>query len=513
MITVHKTYRFDPATDLIGKGGFGSVYRATDTNLNMQVAIKKYSGNLPVKYSLFEEIKRVISLSHPNLVRYYDAFELSETSSFGEKIQVGVLEYVSGGDLGKLLRQAPQPELNKELVIGIMSGLQYLHSQGIIHRDLKPENILLQPNNDASTLTPKIADFGISKVLSDSSSGNSSLVIGSIEYMAPEQFNLSRYGHNGRLQTNLDLWSLGVLVYEMFVGKAPFGKTQDGIARDEIMRNILEKPLDQIHTIPAPFDQIVQRCLVRSAGQRAQSVDELFELLYRPVAANLSPRLSTAVIRRPHLATEQIAPKPYPTTDTNTPSTNTISLADVWRPTMLVPVVLAGAGIALGSMGWAWLTQATPQNMLWTGIGSTLAAALTWVIFGVVRARRYEFFAYLLASMAWLYCGGRALLLYNYQQQKATYSQLKLQIGSDLNTPLWEHYYPLAGWAIVVLLVAARYGRLRWLDTIPLALSGIWLSYLGAGSNWSSGMAMVMAIAWCILCGGLGRLLYTRNAL
>lgn len=99
MITVKKTYEFNPDTDLIGKGGFGKVYRALDRNLNMQVAIKKYSGNLPAKYSLFEEIKRAIRLNHPNLVRYYDAFELEEASAFGDKIQMGVLEYVNGGDL------------------------------------------------------------------------------------------------------------------------------------------------------------------------------------------------------------------------------------------------------------------------------------------------------------------------------------------------------------------------------------------------------------------------------
>ncbi len=107
LMNLNKTYEFNPDTDLLGTGGFGKVYKAVDKNLGMVVALKKYSGSLPAKYSLFEEIKRAIKLNHPNLVRYFDAFELQESATFGDTIQVGVLEYVNGGDLGKLLRTKP----------------------------------------------------------------------------------------------------------------------------------------------------------------------------------------------------------------------------------------------------------------------------------------------------------------------------------------------------------------------------------------------------------------------
>lgn len=285
MITVKKTYEFNPDTDLIGKGGFGKVYRALDRNLNMQVAIKKYSGNLPAKYSLFEEIKRAIRLNHPNLVRYYDAFELEEASAFGDKIQMGVLEYVNGGDLMGLYRKKTDIQTLKQLFAGIMEGLRYLHRHGIIHRDLKPENILIQ--DEQGVLTPKIADFGISKALRDADAGASSLVIGSVEYMAPEQFNVEKYGINKQLHTNLDLWSLGVMICEAFTGQAPFGKTQQGMARDEIMRNILTQDLNETtwQKIPEPFRQVAKRCLVRNAAQRALNIDELMMILYGNTAA------------------------------------------------------------------------------------------------------------------------------------------------------------------------------------------------------------------------------------
>ena len=276
-MTVKKTYEFDPETDLIGKGGFGRVYKAKDVKIGMEVALKQYSGNLPAKYSLFEEIKRAIRLNHPNLVRYFDAFELEETTTFGDKIQVGVLEYVNNGDFMQLLRTKPNVETLTSIFEGIMHGLRYLHNKGIIHRDLKPENILI--HKEHGEFIPKIADFGISKVLSENS-GESSLVIGSIEYMAPEQFNVVRYGIDKQLHTNLDLWSLGTIIYEAFTGKAPFGKTKRGFSRDEIMRNILQQNLEELEQVPQPFRRIVERCLVRKADERAQSVDELLNILY-----------------------------------------------------------------------------------------------------------------------------------------------------------------------------------------------------------------------------------------
>ena len=277
MMTVQKTYQFDPEKDLIGKGGFGSVYKAKDLSLDIWVAIKKYSGQLPAKYSLFEEIKRAIQLNHPNLIRYYDAFELKDNTAFGDKIQVGVLEYANGGDLYQLFKGKSDFDTLSKIFQGIMLGLQYLHERGIIHRDLKPENILL--HREESLLTPKIADFGISKVLDDKESG-SSLVIGTISYMAPEQFNLKKYGKNKELHTNLDLWSLGTIIYEAFTGDAPFGKTEAGMSRSEVMRNILDKEVSELDKIPEPFQEIVRRCLVKDASQRVQKVDELLWVLY-----------------------------------------------------------------------------------------------------------------------------------------------------------------------------------------------------------------------------------------
>ena len=507
MITVTKTYQFDPQTDLIGKGGFGRVYRATDTNLNMQVAIKKYSGNLPTKYSLFEEIKRVIHLSHPNLVRYFDAFELHESSSFGDKIQVGVLEFVNGGDLSGLLRTATKndTELLKEIIIGVMSGLQYLHSQGIIHRDMKPENILLQKNGNQ--ITPKIADFGISKVISDSSSGNSSLVIGSIEYMAPEQFNLSKYGKNGKLQTNLDLWSLGVIIYEAFCGKAPFGKTQEGISRDEIMRNILEKDLSEIATIPAPFNKIAKMCLVRSAEQRAQSIDQLFEVLYRPLATNLSPRLATAVIHRSHLITEQIV-----ATDSSALSAPISTNQYQFSVTYLLPFLTFVLGSLFFANSASFFDVTKLHHLLYPSVISGVLLLVNIIGLFAFKAKRHEFFGYFLSFTALLFYGIMGFLLLTYAQQKAQFAAANLKMGTDLNTPIFQSYYPLMALALLGLLLAVRYKQLIWVEMISVALCGLFWTYQIAGTSLSSSMAWVLAVAILVLCGGLGAMLKQRDS-
>ena len=407
------------------------------------------------EYSLFEEIRRAIRLNHPNLVRYYDAFELNEQTPFGDKIQVGVLEYVNGGDLLRFMRQQPAEPIIKEVVIGVMSGLQYLHSCGIIHRDMKPENILLQQEGDR--LIPKIADFGISKVLSESGSGNSSLVIGSIEYMAPEQFNLGRYGNNGQQHTNLDLWSLGVIIYELFHGQPPFGRTAQGIPRDEIMRNILEHPLDDFGPIPEPFRQIAQRCLVRSAAQRAQSVDELFDILYRygmviqpgsgttimlPQKIDVS-KMETEPIRRPSGIVQptpvdppvepvkKVMPPPVEQPKVSrTQSAFTQSLA--WQPVWLLPLVSAAVAYYVYENRVDIFGKGTPISTLYL-FPALLAVSLLVVNAIVSWSRREQSVGlsfFLLAFFTLPYYAIKALLAYDYAQQKIRYTQLKLELGA-----------------------------------------------------------------------------------
>ncbi|RMG25901.1 MAG: serine/threonine protein kinase, partial [Bacteroidetes bacterium] len=268
MAILNNRYEFDPATDELGRGGFGRVFRAKDTFLNREVVLKYAAkGDLPDKYSLIEEIKRVIDFNHPNLTRYFDAMTDRAESGFGETVeyQIGVMEYVRGGNLQDFLASRPTEEQLRPIILGILEGLDYLHKQGIIHRDIKPKNILLQPED--GKLIPKICDFGISKSAGGEMTALSN-VIGTFEYMSPEQL-----GNNPdqRIGTNADLWSLGVVMYEMFTGELPFGSQRSGQTSAQVIGNILraETP-PKLNQIPQPYRTAISQCLVLDARNRVR---------------------------------------------------------------------------------------------------------------------------------------------------------------------------------------------------------------------------------------------------
>ena len=269
---LNNKYEYNPRTDQLGKGGFGTVFKATDTILNRAVALKLVDrNNLPAKYSLVSEISRVIDL---NLVRYYDAFIYTATDSMGQEteVQVGVMEYVNGGDLKQFCGRANTiPDLN-ELLQGILDGLTYLHSKGIIHRDIKPQNILLQKEH--GKLIPKISDFGISKNIGDSGSTVSGLV-GSQAYMSPEQLNNT----GGKLSPASDVWAFGILVYELFTGERPFdtpGVTSDA----QIITNIVTCRLpERINTLPQPYQDVVKACVTKDIHRRIGSAVDVKAML------------------------------------------------------------------------------------------------------------------------------------------------------------------------------------------------------------------------------------------
>jgi formylglycine-generating enzyme required for sulfatase activity len=270
-------YNFNPKTDLIGRGGFSKVYKATDTLLERIVALKFFTGNISEKYQVLNEIRKVIRFEHPNLCKYYDVAVLTNRDVMGETehIEVGIMEYIDAGDFKSFTRKNPQ--YVDKLLIDVLKGLAYLHRHGIAHRDLKPQNILVKTDEDEPIA--KITDFGISKVIA-TDDANSSHLLGTIEYMAPEQFNPKKYGVNGRITTNLDMWSFGLLVYEAINHESFFGSRSGGVSAEQVMANILsEASLEKAATMPAKYREILKRCLVKKAGERVQNALELIPLL------------------------------------------------------------------------------------------------------------------------------------------------------------------------------------------------------------------------------------------
>jgi|GEM_PF-2018245 len=275
-------YQYDPKKDLIGRGGFSIVYKAWDRQMEREVALKFFKDEDLHGYDVLNEIRKVSRLSHPNVIRFFDFKEIEVTDLHGVKslAQVGIMEFVNNGDIGRFLGQRNYDRsLTLKLLIDVLKGLAYLHANAIIHRDLKPQNILVHhENND---YVAKLVDFGISKHATAHGQSASSRLIGTVEYMAPEQFDLNKYGINQYLTTQVDLWSFGVLVYELITGQSLFKK---GLASnptpEQIMWAILHTDkYKDIGSLPEPFSSLVSKCLVKKASERAQRAMELCDHL------------------------------------------------------------------------------------------------------------------------------------------------------------------------------------------------------------------------------------------
>jgi serine/threonine protein kinase len=276
-------YIYDPQLDLLGKGGFATVYKAYDKVLEMPVALKFFHPqDQSNKYTIINEIKRAIILAHPNIVKYYGVETLANRNFHGqeEEVQIGVMEFVQEGQLKTFMSQNPlTKDQLKKLLIDILEGLKYLHSEGIIHRDIKPQNILLGRDKQ-NRLVAKIADFGISKN-ADSNQASASILLGTIEYMAPEQFNPERYGINQKISYNVDIWAFGVTAYYLLTGNLLFGSRSGDTSAAQMISKIVnaEGMNEKIGQVEEPFRAVLQKCIIPDANQRTNDIDELIAIL------------------------------------------------------------------------------------------------------------------------------------------------------------------------------------------------------------------------------------------
>lgn len=250
----------------IGDGGMAFVYQARDKLLNRIVAVKVLRPEFVDDQEFLVKFKReaeaVASLSHPNIVNVYDVGE-------DGKVHYIVMEYVDGQNLKEIIQEEGRLEEYTALDIAkqIARALSAAHSNGIIHRDIKPHNILI--SKDGRQV--KVADFGIAKAVSSSTMTNMGSVIGSVHYISPEQ------AKGKHLTSNADLYSLGIVLYEMIIGRVPFsGDSPISIALKHINEDIAFTEEDKIN-IPNSVRTIISKMTQKEPANRYQTAEELIE--------------------------------------------------------------------------------------------------------------------------------------------------------------------------------------------------------------------------------------------
>ena len=360
----------------VGSGGFGEVYYAVSDG-GREVALKYLKENPEVE---LRGVSHCINLKSPHLVTIFDVKKNAEGDYFI------IMEYCSGPSLRDLLIAEPggfEPQKAAFFMREIAKGLSYLHDRGIVHRDLKPGNLFYDDGY------VKIGDYGLSKFISVSRHSAQTASIGTVHYMAPEI-------GSGNYSRGVDIYALGVMLYEMLLGKVPF----EGSSMAEVlMKHLMNQP--ELNGLPDPFTTVIRRALEKDPNDRYQTVHEMAEALLgveaigRSAAGFDPASLSVAVGQRSGDAgvSPVPAPPPPPITAGGQNGGPVVrvkealrDLADATGDALKVAAGTAPAG-ARGDRRDALTPEAATGSLHFAGFWVRFAAVfIDWVIIGLAAA-------------------------------------------------------------------------------------------------------------------------------
>ncbi len=283
----------------IGEGGMGVVYKAHDTKLERTVALKflppHLLGSEDEKARFAHEAKAAAALAHANICYIH------EINEFRGQTYI-VMEYVEGITLKDAVAGEPLPiEKVVEIVLQIAEGLKKAHEKDVIHRDIKSANIMITDEH-----TVKILDFGLAKLKGHTKITKTGTTMGTVAYMSPEQ------SRGGEVDHRTDIWSLGVVVYEMLTGQLPFKGDYDQAVIFSIL-NEEPEPITTLRTeVPLELERIVNRALSKDKNERYQTVSELIKDLGRLQGAPLSRQFARRRSIRRKTSFKYIATRVFP---------------------------------------------------------------------------------------------------------------------------------------------------------------------------------------------------------
>ncbi|MGE5235753.1 MAG: serine/threonine-protein kinase, partial [Acidobacteriota bacterium] len=253
----------------LGIGGMGVVYKARDTRLDRLVALKflptQLTGDAAAKQRFIDEAKTASALDHPHVCTVYDIDETGEGHLFM------AMAYVPGETLKARIARAPLsvPE-SLDIALKVVAGLIEAHEHGIAHRDIKPANVLISREGNV-----KIVDFGLSTLVGLAAEGQKGVIMGTLAYMSPEQTRNEPVDHRS------DIWSLGITIWEMLVGRPPFGVLDEEPILYAIQSRVVPSLAELRPDVPKELARVVARCLEKDRHRRYRTAVELEHELRR----------------------------------------------------------------------------------------------------------------------------------------------------------------------------------------------------------------------------------------
>ncbi len=284
--------------DQLGAGGMGVVYKARDERLNRLVALKFLSSPLvydePSKKRFIMEAQSAAAIEHPNICRIY---EIAET----ERGQLYIaMAYCDGETVKSRIERGPlSVDEMLDVSAQIAEGLARVHEKGIIHRDIKPSNAILHGDG-----LVKIVDFGIAKLSGGDDLTRAATNLGTLAYMSPEQLTGRRVG------TASDIWSLGVMMYEMLAGQRPFTAPYEEAFIYSVLNEDPVLVSQSVLTVPPEAERIIIRCLSKDPADRFDSAEDMLAALYRARSALTQSSLSELQGTTPRAGTETLTESP-----------------------------------------------------------------------------------------------------------------------------------------------------------------------------------------------------------